>query len=118
MNELIKLYGNSKIRKMALICHFTWCVTSMSYYVTALNADNFAANRYWYVAITGMVDAPGYLASIVLLKYLGRKTTSCSLFMLAGCSLLICLAIPKGKIYFFGLGVLISGSIRSKKNRA
>lgn len=32
--ELNALYGPPKLRRMALICHFTWCVTALSYYVT------------------------------------------------------------------------------------
>lgn len=32
--ELTALYGPSKLRRMALICHYTWCVTALSYYVT------------------------------------------------------------------------------------
>lgn len=32
--ELSALYGPPKLRRMALICHFTWCVTALSYYVT------------------------------------------------------------------------------------
>lgn len=34
--ELSALYGPSKQRRMALICHFTWCVTALSYYVTGI----------------------------------------------------------------------------------
>lgn len=32
--ELSALYGPPRLRRMALICHFTWCVTALSYYVT------------------------------------------------------------------------------------
>lgn len=34
--ELSALYGPPRLRRMALICHFTWCVTALSYYVTGL----------------------------------------------------------------------------------
>ena len=30
----LALYGTPKIRRCALICYFTWCVTSLSYYIT------------------------------------------------------------------------------------
>ena len=45
-NEVIKIYGPSSLRRKALICHFTWCVTSLTYYMLALNAANFKANIY------------------------------------------------------------------------
>lgn len=32
--ELSALYGPPKLRRMALICYYTWCVTALSYYVT------------------------------------------------------------------------------------
>lgn len=34
LNELIQLYGSSKVRNRVLICYFNWCVISMSYYTT------------------------------------------------------------------------------------
>lgn len=36
--ELSALYGPPTLRRMALICHFTWCVTALSYYVTGMLA--------------------------------------------------------------------------------
>lgn len=41
--ELSALYGPPRLRRMALICHFTWCVTALSYYVTG----NFSTSRPW-----------------------------------------------------------------------
>lgn len=37
--ELNALYGDSRLRRMALICHYTWCVTALSYYVTGKFPD-------------------------------------------------------------------------------
>lgn len=86
--ELVNLYGPSSLRKRALIAHFTWCVTSLSYYVLALNADNFKANIYLYVAMTGSVDILGYIVSMVILRYMGRRYSSTMLFIIAGASML------------------------------
>lgn len=94
-SEFTKLYGTPALCRRALICHFTWCVTSLCYYVTALNADNFAANRNVYVATTGTVDFISYILSMVVLAYFGRKSTSFCLFLYAGICLLVVLAIPK-----------------------
>lgn len=52
-NEVIKIYGPASLRKKALICHFTWCVTSLTYYMLALNAANFKANIYVWTGLTG-----------------------------------------------------------------
>ncbi|XP_058450230.1 organic cation transporter protein [Malaya genurostris] len=94
-SEFTKLYGTPKLCQRALICHFTWCVTSLCYYVTALNADNFAANRNVYVATTGSVDIVAYILSMIVLAYFGRKSTSFCFFLYAGICLLVVLAIPR-----------------------
>ncbi|XP_053689888.1 organic cation transporter protein [Sabethes cyaneus] len=94
-SEFTKLYGTPKLCRRALICHFTWCVTSLCYYVTALNADNFAANRNVYVATTGSVDIVAYIISMIVLAYFGRKSTSFCFFLYAGICLLVVLAVPR-----------------------
>lgn len=94
-SELAGLYGTSKYRYLALICHFSFFVSSLSYYVTALNADNLAANRVVYVASTGLVDIFAYLFTVVTLKFVGRKVSSFVLFAFAGLCLLSLLAVPQ-----------------------
>ncbi|XP_065072547.1 organic cation transporter protein [Ochlerotatus camptorhynchus] len=94
-SEFGKLYGTAAICRRALICHFVWCVTSLCYYVTALNADNFAANRNVYVATTGSVDILAYIISMIVLAYYGRRSTSFCFFMYAGICLLAMLGISK-----------------------
>uniref|UniRef100_A0A182JN64 Major facilitator superfamily (MFS) profile domain-containing protein n=1 Tax=Anopheles atroparvus TaxID=41427 RepID=A0A182JN64_ANOAO len=94
-SEFTKLYGTPVLCRRALICHFTWCITSLCYYVTALNADNFAANRYVYVATTGSVDIVAYILSMIVLAYFGRRSSSFCFFLYAGICLLVVLAIPE-----------------------
>ncbi|KAJ6638868.1 Organic cation transporter protein, partial [Pseudolycoriella hygida] len=94
-SEICGLYGSSQYRKLALICHFSFFVSSLSYYVTALNADNLSANRVVYVASTGFVDIFAYLCTIIILKFVGRKYSTFSLFAFSGLCLLSLLAIPR-----------------------
>ncbi|XP_055370812.1 organic cation transporter protein [Condylostylus longicornis] len=94
--EFGALFGPPRIRRMVLTCYFMWCVTSLCYYVTALNADNLAANRYMYVAITGLVDIPSYILPMILLKFMGRRKAATTMFAIAGISLLLVLAVPQG----------------------
>ncbi|ETN63189.1 organic cation transporter [Anopheles darlingi] len=96
-SEFTKLYGTPVLCRRALICHFTWCITSLCYYVTALNADNFAANRYVYVATTGSVDIFAYVLSMIVLAYFGRRSSSFCFFLYAGICLLVVLAVPQDK---------------------
>ena len=45
LKKLLAIFGNTELRRRLLICHFAWCVTAMTYYALALNADNFTADR-------------------------------------------------------------------------
>lgn len=96
-NEVIKIYGPASLRKKALICHFTWCVTSLTYYMLALNAENFKANIYVWTGLTGTVDIFGYIVSIFILKWSTRRLSQFTLFVLAGAFLLMVLLISKEK---------------------
>lgn len=111
-SELIDLYGNTLLRRRLLICHFTFFMSSLTYYVIgnisannlrtsltffilqALNGDNFLANQYFYVAVTGLTEVPSYIVPCIMFKWMGRKRVSLILFFLAGCALLSILAIP------------------------
>lgn len=90
------LYGPPKLRKRVIICHYTWCMTSLCYYVTAWNA-NIGSDRYTYVAATGTVDILGYISLIFIMKYVGRRYACSALFFLAGSALLSVLLVPAGK---------------------
>lgn len=46
---------------------------------------------------TGCVDLVSYVVSIVLLRFFGRKVSSCGLFALSGFFLLSLLAVPRSK---------------------
>jgi hypothetical protein len=95
--EVIKIYGPAGLRRKALICHFTWCVTSLTYYMLALNAKNFKSNIYIYTGLTGTVDIFGYIVSIFVLKMSTRRLSQFTLFVMAGAFLLMVLGISKDK---------------------
>ena len=103
----MKLYGPLVLRRRALIAHFCWCVTSLSSYVLALNADNFKANKHFYIGMTGSVDAVAYICSMLLLKKVGRKISSCCLFFWAGSCLLIVLSIPSNFYALYLTNIII-----------
>ncbi|XP_030376321.1 organic cation transporter protein [Scaptodrosophila lebanonensis] len=96
LHSLIELYASPKVRKLIFTSYFMFCVTSLSYYVTALNAANLSVSRYLYLIITGIVDIPSYLLPVVMLRFTGRRITTMFLFMLTGISLLLVLAVPAG----------------------
>lgn len=93
-HEISVLYGTQAIRNRLFICQFAWFVSSFSYYVIALNADNFSTNRIIYIAMVGLFEIPSCIVPIAILKYFGRRSTSLLLFYAAGISLLTIFVIP------------------------
>lgn len=88
-SEFFELFNTPKLRKEILICYFAWCVTSMTYYVTALNA--VLSNKILYVLLVGAVDIPSYFLPILMLRYLGRRISATGLYMFTGVFLLMLL---------------------------
>ncbi|XP_037945811.1 organic cation transporter protein [Teleopsis dalmanni] len=103
LKQFIALFATWKVRKLILTSYFMFCVSSLSYYVTALNAANLSVSRYLYVAITGIVDIPSYILPIILLKYNGRRPTTMFLFILTGTALLLVLVMPSDWIISFAM---------------
>ncbi|XP_036673347.3 organic cation transporter protein [Drosophila suzukii] len=96
LKSIIELYGNPSVRKMIFASYFMFCVCSLSYYVTALNAANMSVSRYLYIIGTGLVDIPSYLVPVVMLRFAGRRLTTMLLFIWTGVSLLLVLSVPAG----------------------
>ncbi|KAH8277392.1 hypothetical protein KR026_010184 [Drosophila bipectinata] len=96
LKSIIELYANPNVRKLIFTSYFMFCVTSLSYYVTALNAANLNVSRYLYIIATGLVDIPSYLVPVIMLRYTGRRITTMFLFLWTGVSLLLVLSVPAG----------------------
>ncbi|XP_023289557.1 organic cation transporter protein isoform X2 [Orussus abietinus] len=89
------LYSHFELRKRIAITYFLWIVASLSYYALALNVDNFSADRYIYVLLTGLTEIPSYLVPIPILAILGRRQAGAVLFTISGISLLSIMTISK-----------------------
>ncbi|KAH8381602.1 hypothetical protein KR093_009132 [Drosophila rubida] len=96
LKSIIELFSNPQVRKLIFTSYFMFCVTSLSYYVTALNAQNLSVSRYLYIIATGVVDIPSYLVPVIMLRFTGRRITTMFLFMWTGISLLLVLSVPAG----------------------
>uniref|UniRef100_A0A6M2DXK0 Putative synaptic vesicle transporter svop n=1 Tax=Xenopsylla cheopis TaxID=163159 RepID=A0A6M2DXK0_XENCH len=95
VKEMTALFRHKEMRRRLFICHFCWMGTSLGYYAMALNVDNFAADRYIYVALTGALEIPSYFVPLPMLKFFGRRIINFILFMVASLCLLSILAIPQ-----------------------
>ncbi|EDV90529.1 organic cation transporter protein [Drosophila grimshawi] len=96
LKSIIELFANRNVRKLIFTSYFMFCVTSLSYYVTALNAANLSVSRYLYIIATGVVDIPSYVVPVIMLRFTGRRITTMFLFIWTGVSLLLVLCVPAG----------------------
>lgn len=117
--ELKTLYGSSKQRRVAFVCHFAYFSSAFSYYVTgnlnltyeiyieldliseysAINADNLSANKVIYVLSTGGVDFLAVFVNIGVFRNLGRRWACMIAFGLAGICMFALLVLPQGKLF-------------------
>ncbi|KAJ9588506.1 hypothetical protein L9F63_018118, partial [Diploptera punctata] len=97
IHKLSTLFGHTELRRRLLICYYATCVSSMSYYVLNLNADNFTADRYIYVATAGAVEVLSYIMPLPLLRWTGRRQTLALLYFMSSAALLSILTVPEGK---------------------
>uniref|UniRef100_A0A0K8SDZ9 Major facilitator superfamily (MFS) profile domain-containing protein n=1 Tax=Lygus hesperus TaxID=30085 RepID=A0A0K8SDZ9_LYGHE len=94
--KLFQLFSSAELISRISLCHLGWFTASFSYFMIALNGDNFHFNKYLYIALNGIFEAPGYLLPIFMNYRLGRKSSCVILYSIAGFALLIILALPKG----------------------
>ncbi|XP_066991264.1 organic cation transporter protein isoform X2 [Anabrus simplex] len=93
--RLASLLTNGELCKRLFICYYLWGVTAMTYYALSLNADNFTADKYIYIAIAGALEAVSYVMPIPILRWVGRRPTSGAMYLVSGISLLSIMAVPR-----------------------
>ncbi|CAH1391248.1 unnamed protein product [Nezara viridula] len=95
-NHYFELFSTLDLTKRLLICSYAWFIGNLYYFAIALNGSNIDVNEYLYMGLNGLIEMPGYLLPILLLKYFGRKITGISLWLIAGVTLLATIVLPKG----------------------
>jgi hypothetical protein len=79
-------------------CHTHEVIHTKNNHKQNMKECNFVFNRYIYVAVAGAVEAAGYILSIPMLRWTGRRGTSVLLYILSGVSLLSILVIPEREL--------------------
>ncbi|KAK9503275.1 hypothetical protein O3M35_011879 [Rhynocoris fuscipes] len=91
--KLFQLFTYWESTKRILICYFGWFVAAFYYLLIVMNGRNFSANKYLYVALNGLVEAPAYIMPVLILSYIGRKLSTSVIFIISGLALLIILLL-------------------------
>ncbi|XP_018578503.1 organic cation transporter protein isoform X2 [Anoplophora glabripennis] len=93
--SVLDIFKHSSLRKRALIIFFDWFANNITYYGLSWNTNNLGGNPYLNFVISGAVEIPAYIFVLLTLNRWGRKKVMCGCMILAGCALLLTMAVPK-----------------------
>ncbi|XP_006737200.1 solute carrier family 22 member 20-like [Leptonychotes weddellii] len=107
------------------LCRLTCCITlgwfstGFSFYGLGLDVQKFGFNIYWTQVLFTVVDIPTKLLTGLSMAYFGRRITTVSLLLVAGCMILITAFLPQGnhspllQPVIFGLAPILAAAAGS-----
>ncbi|XP_004394114.1 PREDICTED: solute carrier family 22 member 20-like [Odobenus rosmarus divergens] len=79
-----------------IILLYSWFSTGFSFYGLGLDVQRFGFNIYWTQVLFTVVDIPTKLMTGLSMAYFGRRITTVSLLLVAGCTILVTAFLPQG----------------------
>lgn len=92
--SVLDLFKHSSLRKRSIIIFFDWCANNITYYGLSWNTNNLGGNPYLNFVISGAVETPANIFTLLTLNRWGRKKILCGSMIFAGTALLTTLLIP------------------------
>ncbi|XP_030836202.1 organic cation transporter protein-like [Strongylocentrotus purpuratus] len=94
----IDLFRQPRMRLRTIILICTWMVNAMVYHGLSLNTSNLGVNDYVAFAVSGAVEIPASLLSLVAIeiKFIGRRISLSVCLLVAGLACLCTSVIPPG----------------------
>ena len=72
-HTVLDLFKTPNLRKITLILWFSWAVNSFIYYGFSLNMSDFGGNFYITFLLSGLIELPSILSTVLLLRFIGRS---------------------------------------------
>uniref|UniRef100_F6WSG4 Solute carrier family 22 member 6 n=1 Tax=Ornithorhynchus anatinus TaxID=9258 RepID=F6WSG4_ORNAN len=94
-HSVMDLFRVPALRLITCCISLVWFATSFAYYSLAMDLEGFGVNVYLLQVIFGGVDIPAKLIAIIIISYLGRRTTQVLSLILAGGVILATIFVPK-----------------------
>ncbi|XP_078576449.1 organic cation transporter protein-like isoform X1 [Branchiostoma floridae x Branchiostoma japonicum] len=91
----VDLFRTPNLRKWTLNIFFNWVVNTFVYYGISLNTAALSGNLYLNFAISGFIEIPAYLISIIILDKFGRRWPLCLMLLFGGVACIVAFFIPK-----------------------
>lgn len=96
-SSIFHLYTHPVLRLRTVVLMYVWYACSLVYYGLTLNASEDSGNRYFSVAMYGLVELPAYPLCFYFInkKWAGRRKTMASFLGLAGLACLCTTIMPE-----------------------
>lgn len=88
-----------------------WITTTFVYYGLSINSTSLSDTMYLNYILTCAIEIPGFYSAVLLLDWIGRKTTLSGGFLLSAACNIAFAFIPSGKYHMFFSANVISRSI-------
>lgn len=103
------LFRTKNIRKISLILYILWFSLYLVYYGLVLNLSNIGGNIYINTIISGLVEIPSILISVVILLKMGRRIPLCLTMVVGGIACLLTTILPPDTDEWISLSLVMAG---------
>uniref|UniRef100_U5EUX6 Putative integral to membrane n=1 Tax=Corethrella appendiculata TaxID=1370023 RepID=U5EUX6_9DIPT len=93
---LSDLFKTPNLRKMTLNVCLCWFANSLVYYGLSLSAGKLYGNPFLILCLLALVEMPSYIATVLLLDRLGRRSITSTLMILGGICCIVAANIQQG----------------------
>lgn len=94
--NLSDLFKTPNLRKKTLNVCVNWFANSLVYYGLSLGTGNLPGNPFMILFINAVVEIPSYIAVVLLLDKLGRRSITSFLMLLGGICCIVAVQMVKG----------------------
>ncbi|XP_072019159.1 organic cation transporter protein-like [Amphiura filiformis] len=94
--SVLDLYKTPNLRAKTLNLMWNWCVNSLVYYGLSLSTSNLGGDQYVAFFISGAVEVPAYLYSLIAIELFGRKINLAGTMIIGGFACFATIFIPLG----------------------
>ncbi|KAG0718398.1 Solute carrier family 22 member 8 [Chionoecetes opilio] len=94
--RLMILFRTPRLRLVTIILSLKFFLVSLIFYGMSLNAVNYSADPFLYMALSGVVEVPAYTLTAPIVAKFGRKGPSIAYYFVSGVVILAVAFIPAG----------------------
>lgn len=98
--DVYSIFQHKILKNWTLIQVLSWFVNSLVYYGMTLASGRLGSSIYLSTALSGLIEIPGYILTLLVLEKLGRRLTLTSFMLASGFCCLAIILFPKSEGIF------------------